>query len=97
MNAVAQNPTKGRKRAVIKALVFVVFILAAIYIIRFTPVKGLLTREALGHLLESAGPWAPLFLYLSMASGCVCSCQGLCSLPWGLLSSALTGDFCMSG
>ena len=40
MNEVAQKPTKSRMGAVIKALVFVAFIAAAIYVIRFTPVKG---------------------------------------------------------
>jgi uncharacterized membrane protein YdjX (TVP38/TMEM64 family) len=69
MNAVAQKPTRSRRGAVIKALVFVVFILAAIYVIRFTPVKGFLTREALGHLLESAGPWAPLVFMLVYGIG----------------------------
>jgi uncharacterized membrane protein YdjX (TVP38/TMEM64 family) len=82
MNAVAQNPTKGRKRAVIKALVFLVFILAAISVIRFTPVKGLLTREALGHLVESAGPWAPLLFVLVYG-------VGVCLFVPGTLLTAL--------
>jgi len=69
MKSISPKTPKGRKRAVIKALVFVVFILAAIYVIRFTPVKGLLTREALGHLVESAGIWAPLFFVLVYAVG----------------------------
>jgi uncharacterized membrane protein YdjX (TVP38/TMEM64 family) len=82
MKSIPPNSTKGRKRAVIKALVFVVFILAAIYIIRFTPVKGLLTREALGHLLESAGPWAPLVFILVYA-------VGVCLFVPGTLLTAL--------
>ncbi|MFH1350836.1 MAG: TVP38/TMEM64 family protein [Pseudomonadota bacterium] len=51
---------KNRKGAVLKALVFVAFIIAAIYVVRFTPAKGYLTAEALGRLLDSAGIWAPI-------------------------------------
>jgi uncharacterized membrane protein YdjX (TVP38/TMEM64 family) len=69
MNAVAQKPTKGRKRAVTKALVFVVFIITAVYVIRFTPVKEFLTKEALGRLLEAAGLWAPLLFIVVYAVG----------------------------
>lgn len=57
------------KRAMIKALVFVIFIAGAIYVVRFTPVKEFLTREALGHLLESAGFWAPMIFMLVYAIG----------------------------
>jgi uncharacterized membrane protein YdjX (TVP38/TMEM64 family) len=66
----------------IKALVFVVFILGAIYVIRFTPVKGLLTRESLSHLVESAGIWAPLFFMLVYA-------VGVCLFVPGTLLTAL--------
>ena len=64
-----QKPTKSRMGAVIKALVFVVFIAAAIYVIRFTPVKDFLTRAALSDLVESAGIWAPLLFILVYAVG----------------------------
>ena len=82
MKSIPPKATKGHKRAVIKALVFVVFILAAIYVIRFTPVKGLLTREALSHLLESAGPWAPLVFILVYT-------VGVCLFVPGTLLTAL--------
>jgi uncharacterized membrane protein YdjX (TVP38/TMEM64 family) len=41
----------------------------AIYIIRFTPVKAFLTREALGDFLNAAGFWAPLLFILVYAAG----------------------------
>jgi uncharacterized membrane protein YdjX (TVP38/TMEM64 family) len=47
----------------------VAFIVVAIYIVRFTPVKGLLTKEVLGHLLESAGLWAPIIFMVVYAAG----------------------------
>jgi len=61
VKAIPPKPAKGRKRAIIKALVFIVFIIVAITIIRFTPVKEFFTQAALSHFLKTAGMWAPLF------------------------------------
>jgi len=69
MNEVPQKPIKGRMGAMIKALVFVVFILAALYIVRFTPVKEFFTQTALSNFLDSAGMWAPLFFILVYTLG----------------------------
>jgi uncharacterized membrane protein YdjX (TVP38/TMEM64 family) len=52
------------KGPLIKAIALLLFIVAAVVIVRFTPVKGYLTREALGEILESAGYWAPLLFIL---------------------------------
>ncbi|MGD8529553.1 MAG: hypothetical protein PVG97_01140, partial [Syntrophobacterales bacterium] len=60
MGDVIQAPTANRKKAVIKASMLLAFVAIAIYIFRFTPVKGYLTAEALGSFLDSAGFWAPL-------------------------------------
>lgn len=54
----------------------------AIYVVRFTPVKGFLTREALGHFLESAGFWAPMIFMLVYAAG-------ICLFVPGTLLTAL--------
>jgi uncharacterized membrane protein YdjX (TVP38/TMEM64 family) len=64
-------PPRSKKGAVLKALVFVAFIVAAIYLIRFTPVKGYLTAEELGHFLEKTGIWAPV-LYMTLYAVGVC-------------------------
>jgi uncharacterized membrane protein YdjX (TVP38/TMEM64 family) len=69
MKATPSKPTKSRRGAIIRALVFVVFIVAAIYVIRFTPVKELFTRTALSNFLESAGMWAPALFILVYAIG----------------------------
>jgi uncharacterized membrane protein YdjX (TVP38/TMEM64 family) len=82
MGEVAQKPTKSRMGALIKALVFVVFILAAIYIIRFTPVKEFFTQTALSNFLESAGMWAPVFFIFVYA-------VGVCLFVPGTLLTAL--------
>jgi uncharacterized membrane protein YdjX (TVP38/TMEM64 family) len=57
------------KGALVKALVLLAFIVAAVVIVRLTPVKSHLTPEALGQVLESAGYWAPLLFILVYTAG----------------------------
>lgn len=76
------HPTKNRKGALIKASFLVVFIIVAIYVIRFTPVKGFLTPEALSRFLEAAGIWAPLLYMLVYV-------VGICLFVPGTLLTAL--------
>jgi len=59
----------SRKTTVIKASLLVAFIIVAVYIVRFTTVKGFLTRETLGNFLDAAGLWAPLAFILIYAGG----------------------------
>jgi uncharacterized membrane protein YdjX (TVP38/TMEM64 family) len=82
MNAVVQKTTKGRKRAVVKAAVFVAFVIAAVYLVRFTPVKAFFTKTALSHFLETAGIWAPLLFIVVYA-------VGVCLFVPGTLLTAL--------
>jgi uncharacterized membrane protein YdjX (TVP38/TMEM64 family) len=65
-----------------KASILVVFIVVAIYVIRFTPVKGFLTPEALSRFLGAAGVWAPLLYMLVYA-------LGICLFVPGTLLTAL--------
>lgn len=62
-------PGISKKGAVLKALVFVAFIIAAIYVVRFTSVKEFLTAEVLGRFLDSAGIWAPIAYMVVYAVG----------------------------
>ena len=62
-------PAKSKRGALLKALVFVAFIIAAICAVRFTPAKEYFTTEVLGRLLESAGIWAPIAFMLIYAMG----------------------------
>jgi len=65
-----------------KALGLAVFIVGAIVLVRYTPVQGYLTPEALGELLEAAGFWAPvLFILVYIA--------GICLFVPGTLLTAL--------
>ncbi|WP_208598426.1 TVP38/TMEM64 family protein [Desulfatiglans anilini] len=58
-------------RPLFKALLFAGFIAAAIYVVRFTPVKGFLTADALGRFLDGAGLWAPV-VYVAVYAVGVC-------------------------
>jgi uncharacterized membrane protein YdjX (TVP38/TMEM64 family) len=68
MENVMDNRLKKRKGAV-KALIFIAFIISAIVLIRFTPVKDYLTVEALTAFLESVGIWAPVVYIITYAVG----------------------------
>jgi uncharacterized membrane protein YdjX (TVP38/TMEM64 family) len=61
--------TKSRKKALIKAAVFVAFILFSIYLVRFTPVKNVFSLKVLGSYFEQAGFWAPVFFMIFYAVG----------------------------
>ncbi len=63
------EPHKKRLGAVIKAAVLVLFVITAVIIVRFTPVKEFLTTERLGHFLENAGFLAPLAFMIVYAVG----------------------------
>jgi len=69
MKEAIQQPTANRKETMIKASILVVFIIGAIALVRYTPVKGYLTAEALGRFLEAAGLWAPLVFMLVYTVG----------------------------
>jgi len=70
-NGTAQR-TVSKKSATMKAIALVIFIAAAIYVVRFTHVKDLLTRDVLGNFLETAGFWAPLiFIFIYTAGVCL--------------------------
>ena len=63
------EPQKRRMGAVIKAAVLVLFVITAVVIVRFTPVKEFLTAERLGLFLENAGFLAPLAFMIVYAVG----------------------------
>jgi uncharacterized membrane protein YdjX (TVP38/TMEM64 family) len=65
----AQQQTATGKGALVKALVLLAFIVAAVLIVRFTPVKDYLTPRVLGRALEDAGIWAPLLFILVYTAG----------------------------
>ena len=60
---------KNRRGAAIKAALLLAFVITAIVLVRFTPLKEYLTAERLGLLLETAGFWAPVAYVLIYAAG----------------------------
>jgi uncharacterized membrane protein YdjX (TVP38/TMEM64 family) len=69
MEEVMQQTVNNRKKAVIKALILVAFIIGAILLVRLTPVKGYLTDDTLGRFLDTAGLWAPVVFIMVYAAG----------------------------
>jgi uncharacterized membrane protein YdjX (TVP38/TMEM64 family) len=69
METIDTGRPQRRTKALVKAAVLAVFVIAAILAVRFTPVKNYLTVEALGHFLDSAGLWAPLVFIAIYAVG----------------------------
>jgi uncharacterized membrane protein YdjX (TVP38/TMEM64 family) len=60
------------KHGAIKAIVLALFILSAVALVRFTPVKEFLTPENLGAFLDRLGLWAPLvFIFVYTAGICL--------------------------
>ena len=69
METSGADSSKMRNKAVMKAIILVLFIAAAIIIVRLTPVTDYLTADALGSFLDAAGFWAPLVFILVYAAG----------------------------
>jgi uncharacterized membrane protein YdjX (TVP38/TMEM64 family) len=69
MEAAEQQPAGRRNRAIFKALLLLVFIVGAIILVRFTPVRSYLTAEQLRNFLDAAGFWAPLVFILIYTIG----------------------------
>ncbi len=84
MEIAEKQPAGGRSKAAAKAVLLVLFIIAAILLVRYTPVKNYLTADALGRFLDAAGIWAPLvFIFIYTA--------GICLFVPGTLLTGLGG------
>ncbi|MFY9941074.1 MAG: TVP38/TMEM64 family protein [Desulfobacterales bacterium] len=63
-------PSGGQKtKAVWKAVAFTLFIVGALVLVRYTPLRGYLSADAMGRFLEAAGIWAPLVFILVYTVG----------------------------
>jgi uncharacterized membrane protein YdjX (TVP38/TMEM64 family) len=69
MSSLTQPPAGQRRKAAIKAAVFLLFIVAALLTVRYTSLRSYLSPEGLGRFLETAGFWAPLVFILVYAVG----------------------------
>lgn len=57
------------KMGLLKAVIFMAFLLAAIWAFRFTPLQDYLTAERLSALVEAAGVWGPVLYIVGYAAG----------------------------
>lgn len=58
-----------RKGSIVKAAILAAFILVAVYVVRYTPVKEFLTVDKLKQFLDTLGLWAPLIFILIYTLG----------------------------
>ena len=79
-----QGASMSHPRAWIKASGLLVFIIAAIVVVRYTPVRNYLEVQSLGEMLDRAGLWAPLVFIIIYA-------VGVCLFVPGTLLTALGG------
>jgi uncharacterized membrane protein YdjX (TVP38/TMEM64 family) len=64
-----KGASSGRKRGLVKALILLAFVVVAVSVVRFTPIKQYLTVEQLRGFLDGAGIWAPLVYVFFYAVG----------------------------
>ena len=69
MADVAPQPAR---KGLVKAGVLLAFIAGAVYLVRYSPVKGYFTPDSLTGFVEGTGLWAPLvFVFLYAAGVCL--------------------------
>jgi uncharacterized membrane protein YdjX (TVP38/TMEM64 family) len=69
MEVTSTEITKNRSKAAVKAAIFLAFILTAIILYMFTPLKDHITKETIGQFLNSIGLWAPVVFFAIYAVG----------------------------
>jgi len=57
------------RKTALKAGLFLLFVVAAVGLVRFSPLKTYLTAEALQQFLDAAGLWAPVMFVIVYAAG----------------------------
>ena len=65
----AKSASGSRGKAILKAAVLFLFVVAAIAFVRYTPIKDYLNAEGLGLFLDTVGLWAPVVFMLIYAIG----------------------------
>ena len=80
------------KPAIIKAVFFIIFILGAVIVFRFTPLLGWLTLDNMRQLLDASGIWAPLvFIVIYILGTCLLIPDTIITIMGGALFGAYWG------
>lgn len=69
MEVVSNERSPNRRKAAVKAVIFLAFILTVIILYIFTPIKDHITKETIGQFLNSIGLWAPVVFFAIYAVG----------------------------
>ena len=69
MEAAEKGDPGNRGKAILKAAILLVFVVVAIFLVRYTPIKDYLSVEALGRFLDAVGIWAPVVFMVIYAGG----------------------------
>ena len=69
METIANRMPSNRGKAILKAAILFVFVVAAIIFVRYTPIKDYLNADGLGRFLDAAGLWAPVVFMIIYALG----------------------------
>lgn len=75
---------KKKNNALVKISILILFMAAAIYLVRFSPAQQYITADNFGRFLEEAGLWAPLMFVILYAAG-------VCLFIPGTLLTAIGG------
>ncbi|MBU0731097.1 MAG: TVP38/TMEM64 family protein [Proteobacteria bacterium] len=84
------NNPKGPKKSTLKAVVFILFILSAILLFRFSPVREIITPDNIRKIIQGFGPWGPVVFILSYAAGI---CMFLPALLFTGIGAVLFGPY----
>ncbi|MFC1838413.1 TVP38/TMEM64 family protein [Thermodesulfobacteriota bacterium] len=80
----------NRKRAALKAFIFLLFIIASITVIKFSPLKEYITIDFLSDCIDRAGIWAPVVYILVYSIGV---CLFLPGTLLTLIGAAIFGPY----
>lgn len=64
-----QETAQAGTRPLLKGALLVIFLVAAVAVVRFTPIQSYLTPVGLGRFLERTGIWGPVIFVLVYAAG----------------------------
>jgi len=71
-SSMADAAPQPARKGLVKAGVLLAFIAGAVYLVRYSPVKGYFTPDSLTGYVEGTGLWAPLvFVFLYAAGVCL--------------------------